>query len=79
MDIEDPFPIEGTIRYTEQTIGGPTVSCGTEWLTEHETGNLLKQARREIMDDYEPPVEVDIIFRVNGNYEILDTTEIDDE
>lgn len=61
MQIETPFPVEGTITPTEYGYSA-SLPCESEWLTETEHGDYLQQALDRAARKYGEGVEVRVRF-----------------
>lgn len=84
MQIETPFPVEGTIEPTEYGYSA-SLPCASEWLTETEHGNYLQQAVDRAARKYGEGTEVRVRFTADrsgdqcGGYELLGPVEEADE
>jgi hypothetical protein len=68
-DEDSVWSIEGPIKYTEDFISGPRTSAPSEYLSEHENGNLLDQIREDVRQ-HEPPVTFMVTVSENGSYSL---------
>ena len=75
MQVETPFPVEGTITPTDYGHSA-SLPCASEWLTETEHGDFLQQAVDRAAREYGEGTEVRVRFtsRDGGqctDYELL--------
>ena len=74
MDIETPFPVEGTVTPRENGYGA-SLPCASEWLSETENGDMLEQAVHEAVYEYGRGVEVRVRWTARhgicNGYELL--------
>lgn len=76
MQIETPFPVEGTVTPTEYGHSS-NLPCETEWLTETEHGDFLQQAVDRAAREYGEGTEVRVRFTADrfgeqcGDFELL--------
>jgi len=61
MNIETPFPVEGTVTPTESGYRA-SLPCASEWLTETEYGDYLQQAVDRAARRHGDGVEVRVRF-----------------
>jgi hypothetical protein len=81
MDIETPFPVEGTITPEESGFRA-SLPCASEWLTETEDGtNYLQRAVDRAARKHGNDVEVRVRFTAGpfgdgcGGFELLGPVE----
>jgi hypothetical protein len=80
VDIETPFPVEGTITPTDHGYSA-SLPCESEWLTETENGDVLQQAVDRAAREYDEGTEVRVRFTSDrfgdacGDFELLGPTE----
>lgn len=78
MDIDTPYPIEGTVKYESENVTGWLLPCPSEWLSEHEAGDIKKQIRNEMQVHHEPGVKAEFIVYESGAHEILEVSELEE-
>lgn len=66
MNIETPFPVEGTVTPTEYGHSS-SLPCASEWLTETENGDLLQRAVDRAAREYGEGTEVEVVFYDDGH------------
>lgn len=66
MELETPFPVEGTITPTEY-VHSASLPCASEWLTETENGDVLQAAVDRAARQYGEGTEVEVVFRDDGH------------
>ena len=66
LEIETPFPVEGTITPRENGYGA-SLPCASEWLSETENGDLLQRAVDRAARKYGNGVEVEVTWRDDGH------------
>ena len=77
MDIETPFPIEGTITPRENGYSA-NLDAPSEWLTETEHGDMLQRAVDRAAREHGNDVTVEVMFYSDGHgvcndYALFDT------
>ena len=66
LEIETPFPVEGTITPRENCFGA-SLPCASEWLTETENGDILERAVDRAARKYGNGTEVKVTFTDDGH------------
>ena len=80
MQVETPFPVEGTITPTDYGHSA-SLPCASEWLTETEHGDYLQQAVDRAAREYGEGTEVRVRFTSDrfgdqcGGFELLGPVE----
>ncbi|ELZ04961.1 hypothetical protein [Natrialba asiatica] len=82
MQVETPFPVEGTITPTDYGYSA-SLPCASVYLTETEHGDFLQQAVDRAAREYGEGVEVRVRFTADatglqcGDFELLGSVEGD--
>lgn len=70
IEIEKPFPVEGIVEYESEDTTGYSLPCASVWLSEHESGDILKRLREEMQTHHDPGVKGEFIVYEDGTHEI---------
>ncbi|WP_254810632.1 hypothetical protein [Natronosalvus amylolyticus] len=69
VEIETPYPVTGEIELTPYGYS-LSLPCETEWITEHENGDLAGCAAADIRRQHGVGATVEVTWRANGRYDI---------
>jgi hypothetical protein len=79
MQIETPFPVEGTVKVRSESHVSFELPCESEWLDEHESGDILERVRREVETHHRTGKQATFIAYEDGRHEITEVSDLEEE